>query len=147
VESYDKGRDSAAPNHITIESNRFHHDFENAVDLKTCDHVAVRGNKIYGYRETVRTVTKRDPRGAAIVTHMNADNILFEKNRLWDCTSAATMGAANGKLGNIVFRRNLVFDASAARPGMPDPYIGFGIYASHVSKEASSRIEINNNTF
>jgi hypothetical protein len=156
VESYDNGGDSvqcnqespgSTPSHITIESNRLHHDFENAVDLKTCDHVAVRGNKIYGYRETVRGISKRDPRGAAIVAHVNADNILFEKNRFWDCTSAATLGAANGQLGNIVFRRNLVFDASATRPGMPDPYIGFGVYASHVSRQGASRIEIYNNTF
>ena len=156
VESYDNGADSvqcnkespgAIPSHITIEWNRFHHDFENAVDLKTCEHVAVRGNKVYGYRETVRSVTKRDPRGAAVVVHVNAENILLEKNRFWDCTTAATFGAANGRLGNMVFRRNLIFDASAARAGMPDPFIGFGIYASHVSNQSASRIEIYNNTF
>ena len=156
VEGYDNGGDSvqcnqespgAAPNHITVEWNRFHEDFENAVDLKTCDHVAVRGNKVYGYRETVRPVSKRDPRGAAIVIHVNAENVLLEKNRFWNCTTATALGAANGRLGNIVFRRNLIFDASTSRPGMPDPFVGFGVYASHVSKQPTSRIEIYNNTF
>jgi hypothetical protein len=156
IEGYDNGGDSvqcnqestgAIPNHITIEWNRFHEDFENAVDLKTCDHVAVRGNKVYGYRETVRPVSKRDPRGAAIVIHVNAENVLLEKNRIWNCTTATALGARNGQLGNIVFRRNLIFDASASRPGVPDPFVGFGVYASHVSKQATSRIEIYNNTF
>jgi hypothetical protein len=107
------------PADITIEGNRYgntHPDvnrtprprtYENAVDIKTCDNVTVRGNKMFGFRG-----------GAALVAHMNADRVLAEKNRFWDNGIAASLGSQqNCCLGSVAFRRNLVFESTTLSGG------------------------------
>lgn len=109
------------PTDVTIEGNRFGSsqpaaepqaleivaDFENAIDIKSCHYVTVRGNKLMGYRNPAGETSG----GAAIVAHYQAHSILIEYNRIWGCGMAASLGSKlNYGLGDVVFRRNLVFD-------------------------------------
>jgi hypothetical protein len=113
------------PVDITIEGNRYgntHPDLnktprprtrENAVDIKTCRNVTVRGNKMFGFRPAGTA-----PGGAALVAHMNADRVLVEKNRFWDNGIAASLGSQqNCCLGSVVFRRNLIFESTTQSGG------------------------------
>jgi hypothetical protein len=97
------------PTDITIEFNRFYRDVENAIDIKTCQNVSARANKLYGYRAAL--AQNRSPQGSAMVVHENADRILIELNRVWDSGAALTIGGNVGTVGAVVARRNLVFDA------------------------------------
>ena len=124
-----------SPTDVTIEGNRFGGsqptaepqalpivaDFENAVDLKTCTFVTVRGNKLMGYRAHPGETSG----GAAIVAHYQANSILIEKNRIWDCGMAASLGSKiHYGLGVVVFRRNLVFDIKSENGK------GIGVYVA-----------------
>jgi hypothetical protein len=97
------------PTDITIEFNGFYRDVENAIDIKTCQNVSARANKLYGYRAAL--AQNRSPQGSAMVVHENADRILIELNRVWDSGAALTFGGNVGTVGIVVARRNLVFDA------------------------------------
>ncbi len=104
------------PTDVTIENNRYGNrhkngtarpaDRENAVDIKSCQRVTIRGNKMMGYRSAPSS-----PQGTALVAHYHADAVLIENNRIWDSNSAASLGSEiNTGLGSVVFRRNLVFN-------------------------------------
>lgn len=115
---------------ITLEGNRFHQDEENAVDLKACHGVTIRGNKFFGYRparpyNANGTLGTRAPQGDALVVHQAlnangtpgraADRVLVELNRFWDNSRSINVA---GRINTAVVRRNLVFDASTASCGM-----------------------------
>ncbi|HEX8701827.1 MAG TPA: right-handed parallel beta-helix repeat-containing protein [Myxococcaceae bacterium] len=109
---------TAIPTDITVENNRFHEDRENAVDLKTCDRVTLRGNKFYGYRPASSA-----PQGAAIVIHNSARRILVEGNRMWNNGRALTLGGLQvwpEPVTDVIIRRNLVFDNTTANGGSGD---------------------------
>ncbi|ADO67831.1 lipoprotein [Stigmatella aurantiaca DW4/3-1] len=109
---------TALPIDITLENNRFHEDRENAVDIKTCDRVTLRGNKFYGYRPTSTA-----PQGAAIVMHYSARRILMEGNRLWNNGRGLSLGGnmiLREPVTDVIIRRNLVFDGSTASGGSGD---------------------------
>lgn len=132
------------PSDVTIEGNRFHEHRENAVDVKTCNFVSIRANKMYGYRPSpVPCPGNCAPDGVAIVVHENAAGILIERNRVWNSGRAASIGAGNGRLGAIVFRRNLVFDM-ATGSGLSTDQIGPG---SGVRISFTPDAEIYHNTF
>lgn len=117
---------------ITLEGNRFHQDEENAIDLKACQGVTVRDNKMYGYRparpeNADLTVSTRAPQGDAVVAHSAAsgraaDRLLMEFNRFWDDSRAVNISSV---VHTAVVRRNLVFGSSAASCGM-----GAGMYVA-----------------
>jgi hypothetical protein len=126
------------PRDITIEKNRFHEDRENAIDIKSCHNVTIRGNKLYGYRPTTNSGGNNSLHGDALVVHRSADKILIEQNRIWNNGRAASMGSSsNCCLGSVVFRRNLVFDATTDGGGT-----GAGIRVS-----PAREVEIYHNTF
>jgi hypothetical protein len=111
---------AALTTNVTIENNRFHQDEENAVDIKACHGVTIRGNKFFGYRPARPLTTARSSQGDAVVVHRagsgrTADRVLIELNRLWDNSRAVNV---DGVAPRAVIRRNLVFNASTAFCGM-----------------------------
>ena len=111
------GFGTAMPAHITIEGSRLgnkhkdgtlrRRDYENAIDINSCQSVTIRDNKMFGYRP-VSTA----PGGTALVLHLRADRVLVEGNRFWDNGLAGSFGSPiNTGLGSVVFRRNLIFDS------------------------------------
>jgi acid phosphatase type 7 len=134
----------AAPKNLTVEGNRYHEERENAVDIKTCTNVTVRDNKLYGFRPyTPTNSTNNSPHGDAIVVHENAAGILLEQNRIWNSGRGASIGASNGTLGPVVFRRNLVFDL-ATGTGLSTDTAGSG---NGVRVPYTPDAEIYHNTF
>lgn len=107
------------PFDITVEDNRFHEDRENAVDLKTCERVTIRGNKFYGYRPAPTA-----PQGAAMVVHYSARRILIEGNRVWNSGRGLSLGGnlvwKSQPVTDVIVRRNLVFDGTTANKGSGD---------------------------
>jgi hypothetical protein len=104
---------SPDPTNLTVEANRYHQDEENAVDLKHCEGVTIRGNKLFGYHPARPHSTKRSPHGDAIVAHVNALNqsakrVLIEGNRLF----------RNSRSINL--RRKAPPSASPFPPGLPN---------------------------
>ncbi len=110
---------STLPLDITVEDNRFHEDRENAVDLKTCERVTIRGNKFFGYRPAATA-----PQGAAMVVHYSARRILIEGNRVWDSGRGLSLGGnlvwKEQPVTDVIVRRNLVFDSTTANKGSGD---------------------------
>jgi hypothetical protein len=109
---------TALPIDITVENNRFHEDRENAVDIKTCDRVTLRGNKFYGYRPASTA-----PQGAAVVIHMSARRILVEGNRMWNNGRGLSLGGVQvwpEPVSDVIIRRNLVFDSTTLSGGSGD---------------------------
>jgi hypothetical protein len=132
---------TTAPQNLTIENNKFHQDEENAVDLKSCHGVTIRGNKFFGYAPARPYAANRAPQGDAVVVHYAspdginyypAKRVLLEQNRLWD--NSRSINVAD-RVDKSVIRRNLIFRASANNCG-----IGAGIYAR------GNQVEIYQNT-
>jgi hypothetical protein len=118
---------------------------ENAIDIKSCKRVVVLGNEMYGFRSNT-TAPNSSPSGDAIVIHLDADEVIVEKNTIHDCGRAASVGGTgigagiNG-VGKVIFRRNVVYDMRL----QPNPNIsgtGAGIRCS-----PARQLEIYNNTF
>ncbi|MFP2904069.1 right-handed parallel beta-helix repeat-containing protein, partial [Pyxidicoccus sp. 3LFB2] len=107
------------PTDIIVEGNRFHEDRENAVDIKTCERVTIRGNKFYGYRPATTA-----PQGAAMVVHYSARRILIEGNRVWDSGRGLSLGGNliwdDQPVTDVIVRRNLVFNGTRDKGGMGD---------------------------
>jgi hypothetical protein len=128
------------PLDVVIEDNRLHNTAENAVDIKSCQRVTIRGgaanaSKFYGFRTTTDTGTNCG--GAAIVLHFNARQILVEKNRIWDAGMAITVGRTDALASDIIIRKNLFFNMTTAVNGC-----GIAVRVNH-----SRNVDVTNNTF
>jgi hypothetical protein len=132
--SYDAPEDY--PVDITIEGNRYGNTHpvtkeprprtrENAIDIKNCRNVTIRDNKMFGFRPSPVPPPNSSPHGDALVVHENAGRVLIEGNRIWNSSRGASIGAGNGTLGPIVFRRNLLFDM-ATGTGLSTDTVGSG---------------------
>ena len=117
--------DAVMPRDLTIEDVRSNGNAENAVDIKTCERVSIRGsvtpdqagsaaaNKFYGYRPTNRSTDRpgNHSSGVAIVIHLYARDILVENTRIWDSCEGIAVGRQdyNG-VRDVLVRRTLLFD-------------------------------------
>jgi hypothetical protein len=119
--------DPAAPRDITIEDNRIETTdanlgrTEQAIDIKTCDRVSIRGSvppdlndptaagqKLLNFR-TAATGGRPDA-GGAIVVHYRARGVLVENNRLFRSCHGIAIGRTDVAVTDMVIRRNAVFD-------------------------------------
>ncbi len=126
------GTETAAD--VTVEGNRYHQDRENAVDLKTCERVTLRGNEFFGYR-----AASTAPQGSALIVHMSARNVLIEQNWIWDNGRALSLGGVrvlDRPVTDVAIRNNVVHSHTTASNGTGD---GFRI-------GTSLRVELSNNT-
>jgi hypothetical protein len=96
---------------LTLEDNRIYANDENAVDVKSCQRVSIRGsvppdqpgsaanNKLYGLT-----------REGAVVIHFYARGVLVENTRMWGSCEGIGVGRADyPPVRNVVIRRSLFF--------------------------------------
>ncbi len=159
-ENLGNGIDPSTPRDITLEDNRMYTSPENwgrveqAVDIKSCRQVTIRGsvrpdannpgaagNKFFGFREKDGEIAKA---GSAMVIHLSAKKVLVENTRIWNSCNALSVGRGEDSAfltEDVVFRRNLVFDmyrnaASGSRCQ------GYGVTLNRVNN-----VDIYHNTF
>ncbi len=117
--------DAVMPRDLMIEDVRNNANAENAVDVKTCKRVSIRGSvapdqsgsaaasQLYGYRPTDPSAdrTGNHSGGGAIVIHLYARDVLIENTRIWDSCEGIAVGREdyNG-VQDVILRRNLFFD-------------------------------------
>lgn len=115
----------ANPEDITLEDNLIYTTpanmgrTENAVDIKSCRHVTVRGstpigptgaaarNRFYGF------ALKPTARGEAVVVHYNARHVLIENTHIRDACRGVSVGRGedpNTLVEHLVVRGNLIED-------------------------------------
>lgn len=91
--------EGAPANGVLVEGNHFHETRENAVDIKHCEHVAIRGNVMHGFR---RSSTSN---GEAVVVHLLARDVVVEENDISD----ASRGVVTGRgATEVLVRRNRI---------------------------------------
>ena len=115
------------PYDIWLEDNRIwttparQGDTENAIDIKNCRRVSIRGtvspaanasdragNKFFGFRERSNGTSE----GAAVVIHYSANDILVENTRIWDSCAGIVVGRgedATPIVQDLAIRRNVIF--------------------------------------
>jgi Right handed beta helix region len=112
------------PAHLDAVDNRIHHNSEDAVDIKSCQRVSIRGsrspelagsaadNKFYGFRPTNRAtdLPGNHSGGGAIVIHYFARGVEVKNTRIWDSCRGIGVGRQdlNG-VRDVVVARTLIF--------------------------------------
>jgi hypothetical protein len=109
---------------VTLEDNRIHSNVENAIDIKSCQRVSIRGsvspdnlgsaanNKLFSYRPTNRgtDMPGNHSGGGAIVLHYYARKILMENTRVWDACEGVGVGRQDyPPVQDLIIRRSLFF--------------------------------------
>jgi parallel beta-helix repeat protein len=146
---------------LLVENNTLHDNNENGVDVKTCTHVTLRGNTIYGHHTTSSS------KGEGIVIHMSAKDVVVEDNVLRDNGRGISVGGnrEGDPPTNIMLRRNQLTDGSTVNGdegtairintawnvqvynntvyGMPANCLGFGSGDSG----NTDRLDVRNNVF
>lgn len=108
---------------------------ENAVDIKSCQRVSLRGsdppsttsggvqwNKFAEFLPTRKNDDlggTNTSNGDAVVIHFSARGVLVENLRIWDACSGISMGRSDATVRNVAIRRVLIFSlrAGQAPPG------------------------------
>lgn len=125
IQCEDYAEASANPEDITLEDNLIYTTpanfgrTENAVDIKSCRYVTVRGsapagragaaarNKFYGF------ALKPTARGEAVVVHYNARHVLIENTHIRDACRGVSVGRGEDRgtlVEHMVVRGNLIED-------------------------------------
>jgi hypothetical protein len=90
-----------------VEDNELHENRENGADIKTCTHVTLRGNIVWGHKSSTTS------RGEGMVVHLSAKDVTLEDNVFYNNGRAISIGGnrVDAPPTNITIRRNLVRDA------------------------------------
>ncbi len=143
---------------VLIEDNEMYDNRENAVDLKTCHDVVVRGNRMYGFTKSTTS------RGEAVVVHYSARNVVIEENDIFDTSIGIAVGG--NRVGapptNISIRRNRIHDLKTPEGSgiriengsdvrvLHNTVVGtdgFAFVVGHGTGGASSNVAVRNNLF
>ena len=109
---------------IDLLDNRIENNAENAVDIKSCQFVSIRGsvspdrmgpaadNKLLHFRPTDPStdLPGNNSGGGAVVIHINARFIEIENTRIWDACEGIAVGVERTQVHDLVIRRTLLFD-------------------------------------
>jgi hypothetical protein len=128
---------------LDIVDNRVYRNAENAVDIKSCQRVSIRGsvspqtggssasNKFFGYRPAGTGTGNTSPGGTAIVLHYYARQVLIENTRIWDSCEGIAVGRADTRVQNVVIRRTLMFRFAGPADGPTCKGIGVRVTRAH----------------
>jgi hypothetical protein len=120
----DSGPRSTDPADLDAVDNRIHQNEENAIDIKSCQRVSIRGSrspelagpaaatKLYGYRPTDRSADRpgNHSGGGAIVIHYFARGVEVKNTRIWDSCGGISIGRADKDgVKDVVVERTLIF--------------------------------------
>lgn len=87
----------APANGVFIEGNHLYDTRENAVDIKHCEDVTIRGNVMHGFRKSSTS------NGEAVVVHLKAKGVIVEENDI----SNTSRGIVTGRgATDVLLRRN-----------------------------------------
>jgi hypothetical protein len=136
------------PHDLVIEDNRMWTSAgnrgrtEQAVDIKECARVSIRGSKSpedtdpnaadqksYGFTNNAQGNGRG---GGAIVVHIGAHDVVIENNRIWDSCSGIGIGRGDNAFlptHHVVVRRNLIFSIKKNGSGCD----GFGVQVNHAT--------------
>ncbi len=116
---------------------------ENAVDVKDCDRVTLRGENYHGFRST-GIVGGNNSGGSIVVFHFSAAGMLLEDSDIHDaCGGVSTGNNPSDPVGDIVIRRNRFRDLKRGVSGCAaDGSSGSAIYFQTVN-----RADVYHNTF
>lgn len=109
---------------VDLVDNRIENNTENAVDIKSCQWVGIRGsvpadrpgpaadNKLLHYRPTdpATDLPGNHSGGGAVVIHINARHVAVENTRIWDACEGIAIGIERTQVHDVVVRRSLLFD-------------------------------------
>ncbi len=126
-------RGSWTTSNTYVSRNVFHHDRENAVDLKTLENVIVSENRMYGYRHTSTS------EGAAFVVHYNPKWVWALNNEIYD----SEYGMVNTGASDAYFLGNLIYDIHSHGYGNPSSAYEPGIA---IHSRNSAPLNVANNT-
>lgn len=143
---------------VLVEDNHLHDNRENAVDIKTCHDVTVRGNRMHGFRNSSSS------RGEAVVVHYSAKNVVVEDNDISDAALGIAVGG--NRVGpppnTVVVRRNRIHglklpEGSGVRiENGTDVRVlnntitgtdGFALVVGHGTGGSSTNVTVRNNLF
>jgi hypothetical protein len=142
---------SKDPSHITIESNTFYGNDENAVDIKTCHRINVKGsNHFLDYLPSDNN--GEDPNnttqcsGAAVIFHEGATRILVEGARIENAGGGIAVGNERWEVTDVILRRNQIRDINQESKVMDST--GTRIYncGDGIEINRGDRIDIYHNT-
>jgi hypothetical protein len=147
----DVGPSSRDGRDIDLVDNRVNANTENAMDVKSCQWVSIRGsvspaqsgsaanNKFFDYRPTDLTADRpgNNSNGAAIVIHYHARHVLVENTRVWAACEGIAVGREDAQVVDLIIRRNLFFDLTSG-----ERCAGRGVRLSN-----ASRVDLYHNTF
>jgi nitrous oxidase accessory protein NosD len=145
---------------VLIEGNDFWSNRENAVDIKTCHRVTVRGNKMHDF-------TRSLPGGTVVVVHMSARDIVVEDNDIYEAGKGVALGGNHtGPVPtNVVIQNNRIramrkgntLDGTAVRVENSQGAVvqgntfsdlqGPAMFVGHGSQGATKDLRVENNLF
>lgn len=101
--------EGAPANGLVIEGNTLYDTRENAVDIKHCQNVEIRGNTAHGFHKSSTS------NGEAMVIHLQANTVTVEGNDI----SGSSRGVVTGRgAQKVTVRRNVIHDMVDERTGV-----------------------------